>query len=95
MFVVLLKYTAPLTRIDALLDEHLAYLDRQYAAGKLIASGRRVPRTGGVILANAASEAELAATLAEDPFAREGVASYEIVEFTPSKFDPRFAPFVR
>lgn len=95
MFVVMLRYTAPLDRIDALLDEHTRFLDAQYAAGRFIVSGRREPRTGGVILARAESEAELAAVLAEDPFAMAGVAAYEIVQFTPTKFDPRFAPFVR
>ncbi|MFE0459988.1 YciI family protein [Kitasatospora sp. NPDC058965] len=88
MFVVTLTYTAPLDRIDALLPEHVAWLERQYAAGTLLASGRRVPRTGGVLLARAADRAALDALLAEDVFHRAGVAEYQVVEFTASMAGP-------
>jgi uncharacterized protein YciI len=80
MFVLSLTYTAPLERIDALAEEHMAWVDRGYAEGMFLASGRKVPRTGGVVLVAAASRAELAEFVAADPFAREGVADYEITE---------------
>ncbi|WP_035848054.1 YciI family protein [Kitasatospora azatica] len=88
MFAVTLTYTAPLDRIDALLPEHVAWLDRHYATGALLASGRQVPRTGGVILARAVNRQALDAILAEDPFGRAGVAEYQVVEFTPTKAAP-------
>ena len=44
--VILVTYTAPLSRIDELLAEHRAWLARQYQAGTFIAAGRQVPRTG-------------------------------------------------
>lgn len=81
-----LTYTAPLERIDELISDHVAWLDRNYAAGALLASGRRVPRTGGVILVSGSvSRDELDAVLAADPFAVAGVAEYDVVEFVPSK----------
>lgn len=70
--------------IDQHLDAHVAYLKRQYAAGNFIASGRKVPRTGGVILASVASRAKLTSILAEDPFRKAGLAEYSVTEFTPS-----------
>jgi uncharacterized protein YciI len=85
MFVVTLTYTAPLSRIDELITEHRAWLDRGYAAGVLLASGAQEPRVGGVLLARAVSRVELDAVLAEDPFARAGVATYQVVRFTPTK----------
>lgn len=85
MFVVSLIYTASLAKIDASLEAHVAYLDRHYANGNFLLSGRKLPRTGGVILAAAASRAELYAILAEDPFYKAGLASYESTEFVPSK----------
>jgi uncharacterized protein YciI len=88
MFVITLTYTVPLEEIDALMPGHLAWLDRHYAAGTLLASGRRVPRIGGVILARAADRAELDVVLAEDPFAKAGAVGYDIVEFTPTKTAP-------
>nr|WP_243547343.1 YciI family protein [Pseudodesulfovibrio tunisiensis] len=83
MFVVILEYTDSLERIDALLDEHVAYLREQYAAGMFLASGRQEPRVGGVILAAAESREALDKVLARDPFQRENVAKYQVVEFHP------------
>ncbi len=52
MFIVSLNYKRPLEEVDKLLDAHVAYLKQEYANGKFIASGRKNPRTGGVILSN-------------------------------------------
>jgi len=84
MFIVSLTYKCPLAEIDQHLDAHVAYLKEQYAQGHFIASGRKVPRTGGVILARAESREALGKILAQDPFARADLADYEIVEFTAS-----------
>ncbi|WP_018348886.1 YciI family protein [Longispora albida] len=90
MFVITLTYVAPLDRVDELLAEHVAWLEGQYASGLFLASGRRVPRTGGVILA-AGDEPRVRAALAADPFAVAGVAEYEVVEFLPTKTRPELA----
>jgi uncharacterized protein YciI len=87
MFVVLLTYIAPLKQIDALLPEHVVWLEEQYASGRFLASGRRVPRTGGVILARGAKE-DIYTALAGDPFSKAGVAEYQVVEFEPTKAAP-------
>lgn len=88
MFIVMLTYIAPIEEIDALLPPHREYLKRHYAAGTFLASGPKVPRDGGVILARAGSRAELDAVLAEDPFAEAGVARYEVTEFLPGMTCP-------
>ena len=90
MFIVLLSYVQPLSAVEAHLQEHRAFLDRHYAAGHFVASGARVPRTGGVILARGLTRAELDEVLAEDPFHRARVAQYEVIEFAPSKAAPGF-----
>ena len=84
MFIVSLTYTAPIEEIDRLLKAHAEYLKDEYALGSFIASGRKVPRTGGIILSNLADRAELETVLANDPFHKAGVAEYEITEFAPS-----------
>ena len=84
MFIVSLTYVAPLEEIDAALPEHVTFLENHYATGTFVASGRKVPRTGGIILAEADDEATLRAVLAEDPFARKGLATYDIQEFVIS-----------
>ncbi len=47
MFVLELTYTAPVERVDALLDAHVEWLDAQYAVGVFLASGRKNPGTAG------------------------------------------------
>ena len=85
MYIIDLTYTAPLEQVDRLLKAHIAFLDKQYEQGHFLASGRKVPRTGGIILALAASREVLEGILAEDPFHKEGLAEYGITEFVPSK----------
>lgn len=86
MFIVLLSYVQPLAVVEAHLHEHRAFLDRHYAAGHFVASGAQVPRTGGVILVRGLSRLQLDAVLAEDPFHREQLAQYQVIEFAPTKF---------
>ncbi len=94
MFVVNLSYIKPLDVADQFMAEHIAFLDRYFAQGVFIASGRKVPRTGGIILANASSRDALEQILEHDPFKREGVAQFEIIEFTPSKTRAGFEAFI-
>jgi len=84
MFIISLTYIKPLEEADVLLEEHVAYLKEQYALGNFLASGRKVPRTGGVILARGASREEIETIIALDPFHSNGVAKYEITEFSPT-----------
>ena len=84
MFIVSHTYRVPLERIDAAHEEHVAFLERHYEAGHFLASGRKVPRTGGVILADGLDRDALERVLAEDPFHREGFADYEVTEFNPT-----------
>ena len=95
MFVIVLEYAKPLSEVDRWLEEHRAFLKENYATGRFIASGPCVPRTGGVILARGCDRGELDAILDADPFKREGVARYTVLEFDPVLTDPAFAPLVR
>jgi uncharacterized protein YciI len=70
--------------VDKHLDAHVAYLKQEYGKGNFIASGRKIPRTGGVILSNVKTKNELEVILAKDPFYQKGIAEYDITEFIPS-----------
>jgi len=94
MVVLLLKYIKPIEEVERLTPAHREFLQRYFKAGKLIVSGPREPRTGGVILANVANEVEAMKIIVEDPFFTEKVAEYEVIRFNPTHHDPRFAPFV-
>jgi uncharacterized protein YciI len=93
MFLVLLTYDRPLVEIDRKMRAHVAFLEECYRAGLFLASGRQVPRSGGVILAVAASRGDLESVMRRDPLIREGLARFEIVEFRTSLHHPALARF--
>lgn len=93
MFILELTYVVPLDRVDALLGEHVAWLDTHYAAGVFIASGRKEPRDGGVILAVGDDRAAMEELVATDPFALDGCATYRITEFLATKVAPQLLPY--
>ncbi|KAF1042981.1 MAG: hypothetical protein GAK35_02418 [Herbaspirillum frisingense] len=84
MFVISITYTKPASEIDSLLTAHKKFLNQQYADGVFLMSGRKVPRTGGIILADCSDRAEMEAIVESDPFYIAGVAEYDIIEFVPS-----------
>ena len=85
MFVIELTYKVDLSQIDAAMKPHVAWIRRQYAAGTFIASGRKVPRDGGIILATSSDRAALEATVREDPFVARGLADVRLIEFRASQ----------
>jgi len=91
VFIVSLAYTSPIEEIERFLPEHIDFLDAQYRSGHFQLSGRKVPRTGGVIIATVKSREELDLIVAKDPFYREGLASYEVTEIVPTKSAPALA----
>lgn len=84
MYLLLLNYTASLEVMDELLPAHRDYLHKYRDAGVFLLWGRKVPRTGGVIVANGVDRARIEEIAAEDPFAQAGAATHEIVEVQPT-----------
>jgi uncharacterized protein YciI len=68
MFIVSLTYIVELEKVDNLLPLHMEYLKKQYKKGNFIASGRKIPRTGGIILSKLNNLEKLQNILNEDPF---------------------------
>lgn len=95
MFLILVTYTKPIEEIDAHLVAHREYLDEGYRNNYFVVSGPRKPRTGGIIISQLRDRAQLEAILKNDPFHIHGVATYEIVEFTPVKYHQDFAGFIK
>ncbi|MEU6665126.1 YciI family protein [Streptomyces sp. NPDC046727] len=91
MFVLELTYTAPLDAVDAVLPDHVAWLEEQYEKGVFLASGRKNPRDGGVIMAVAEDRAFIERLVASDPFAVAGVCAYRVTEFIATKTAPELA----
>ena len=85
MFVIELNYKVDLAQIDAHMREHVRFLKKYYASGNFIASGRKIPRDGGIILAVGTSREQIQAIIEEDPFHARGLADVRIVEFRVSQ----------
>jgi len=85
MFVIELTYKADLAEIDAHMKAHVAFLNKQYASGRFVVSGRKVPREGGIIIATGGSRAEIETLVREDPFIARGLADFRVVEFRASQ----------
>ncbi|PRY14787.1 uncharacterized protein YciI [Pontibacter ummariensis] len=94
MFLILLTFVKPLSEVEKYIDQHVDFLDKNYANKKFIFSGRKAPRTGGVILAYNCSEEEVRELIAQDPFYKHQIANFEVINFQPTKYDKRFEPFL-
>ena len=85
MFVVELIYKTDLAAIDASMASHVRFLKKYYASGHFVVSGRKIPRDGGIILAVGKSRDEIEAIVREDPFCKNGLADFRIIEFRASQ----------
>ncbi|MGU7781393.1 YciI family protein [Burkholderia sp. PU8-34] len=88
MYVIDIHYTASLERIDDALERHRVYLQPLLDKGIFIATGPKVPRDGGVILAARIDRDALEAILQTDPFVTEGLATYGVTEFRMTRAAP-------
>lgn len=84
MYIISLTYKVPLDVVDQYIEPHIEYLKNQYNLGHFIASGRKVPRTGGIILSIIKDIETLKDIIATDPFIINDIADVEITEFIPS-----------
>jgi uncharacterized protein YciI len=95
MFIINLNYVVPLEKLDAHMTEHVKFLQTYYKANVFIASGRKVPRTGGIILALAKTKDEIEAIMKEDPFCVHKLAELTITEFLTSQTHPEFKKMLK
>lgn len=85
MFIINLTYKAELEQVDKYLQEHVNYLNTQYELGNFLMSGRKIPRSGGVIISPIREVEQLNEILNQDPFKINDIANYEVTEFVASK----------
>lgn len=88
IYVVVLTYIKPLEEVDANIPEHVEWLKKGYADGVFLASGRRIPRNGGVILAKCDNIELLEERLSQDPFNKLNIAKTEIIPFDATMKSP-------
>ena len=94
MFIVNLTYIKPLDEVEKFLEKHIEFLNQYYTKGHFIASGRKNPRTGGIILMRAKNKEAVQEIITHDPFYQNEIAQYGVIEFEASKYCPEFETII-
>jgi uncharacterized protein YciI len=81
VFVVMMKYLVEFELDDPRVEAHRRFLRDQAAAGRVVVSGPRVPRVGGLTVFNVPTTEELHELLQQDPMRQARMIEDEIVEF--------------
>lgn len=79
------EFLRPFGTFGEAVAAHRAWLQHWYDQGVLLCSGPKSDRSGGVILGRAEDASTLLALIEGDPYAREGLARYRLVEFEAAK----------
>jgi uncharacterized protein YciI len=85
MFLIELTYKVPFSEIEPFLAQHMAFVEKGYASGHFLASGRKVPRDGGLIFCQAASKQEVEELMQQDPFVYQNLVELRVIEFVTSR----------
>ena len=94
MFIINLNYIVPLDQLDAHMTDHVKFLKKYYKENIFLASGRKVPRTGGIILALVKSKEEVERIIKEDPFYKHKLAEFSVIEFLTSQVHPELKKLI-
>ncbi len=94
MYILFINPTRSPEELAPVFPAHSEFLERHCKAGTFILTGGLTARPAGVVLANVNTVEELHAMLAEDPFVREQVAEYEVIEFKPSRYHESLASLI-
>lgn len=81
LFVVDIEYTVPFEKVEPVIDAHMDFVRRGYDDGWFIMSGAKMPRTGGIVIAQGPTQEAVEAFLKLDPFWTEAVAEFKLTAF--------------
>ncbi|MEA4907664.1 MAG: YciI family protein [Anaerolineaceae bacterium] len=93
-FIVEITYTVPFEQLKGIVPLHRQFLEEGYQRGLLLCSGPLPSRTGGIVVARAASLEELQDFFDRDPYHLQDIATHHCVEFEPVKHQAFLAAWV-
>ncbi len=79
--VLTITYEKPLDVVDQSRPAHLAFLNDEVAAGRLLLAGRMESGAGGVLITADISTDDAQSIIDRDPYTLAGVASYQRLSF--------------
>jgi uncharacterized protein YciI len=83
MYIILIHHRQSDTSINFHKERHKQFIKKQIEEGNFITAGNRNPKTGEVILSSFNDLETLQMILYQDPYYRNRIGQYEIIEFTP------------
>ncbi|WP_163713994.1 YciI family protein [Mangrovibacterium lignilyticum] len=85
MFLISIEYKVPFEEVEPHLASHIQFVKRYYDDRKFLLTGKKVPRTGGIILADVENHDVLMGILEEDPFLEYELADFDVTEIQVSQ----------
>jgi uncharacterized protein YciI len=79
--VLTITYEKPVEIIDQTRPAHLAFLNDEVEAGRLLLAGRKEDGSGGVLITGDISTEDAQSIIDRDPYTLAGVASYQRLSF--------------
>jgi len=87
-YLVEVSYAAGHEQLAAVRNEHRAYVKTGFDKGMLLLAGAWSTKTGGMVVGKANSRDEIEEFCANDPFRKQRLADYRIIEFQPIMWQP-------
>ncbi len=94
MFLITVTYIQSIDVVEQHLVAHRNFLEEGYQKDYFVVSGPQNPRTGGVIISQLNNRNELMKIIEQDPFYKNKIAEYNVIEFDPVKYHKDFTPFI-
>ncbi len=79
--VLTTTYTQPLDVVDQTRPAHIAWLEEEVAAGRIVLAGRLESGTGAVLVTGDLTDAEVEDVIASDPYTLAGLIRCERTSF--------------
>jgi uncharacterized protein YciI len=79
--VLTITYEKPLDVVDQTRPAHLAWLNDEVAAGRILLAGRQDSGAGGVLITADISIEDAESIIERDPYTLAGVVSYQRMSF--------------
>jgi uncharacterized protein YciI len=79
--VLTLSYLQPLDVLERVRPAHLAWLQDEVAAGRIVLAGRQESQKGGVLITGDISVEQAEDLIAADPYQQAGLVRYERIGF--------------
>ena len=85
-FIIIIHYLKAPEKISEVRPRHRKFLEGAYDKGITLFSGPQASGKGGIIAARGKSFEEVEILFRDDPYMKENVAKYQIIEFEPGHY---------